>query len=422
MFYENYLNSIKPDNSYIPESASFNDMAIFAQRSYQDIYNEAFFSLASQEMAVFEAAIHEEQEDGGAITSTEIDARPEQKKKLLEVVKNAISQIWAKIKGFFTGLIQKIQEKYKQYNKEHGDKIKKDFEKGVDALPDDYVAKGIYDFKWIADVKFMDNAKAVADLANKAYNDALASDWADKYNKDTIAKALGFESADKIEFEEPKKVDVKASDIKSAKVFIIQTVFDPHNFIGEIKSAYKDSKKTIDNALKAAKGCINKKDKSYADLNKACKEIIGFCKECSSALTKYISKVLSIKKAVRANYAALMSKIVAKGKKIKDVKEDTEITIDVDDKPEDTEVEVKKEEPATTDVEVKDEVEEALDFFKEEEDETDSAEDDITAAEEESCKSCKEDVDIEVNVEDDDEDDEAVEESALYKALVAYLG
>ena len=353
MFYENYLNSIKPDNSYIPESASFNDMAIFAQRSYQDIYNEAFFSLASQEMAVFEAAIHEEQEDGGAITSTEIDARPEQKKKLLEVVKNAISQIWAKIKGFFTGLIQKIQEKYKQYNKEHGDKIKKDFEKGVDALPDDYVVKGIYDFKWLPAVKFMDNAKAVADLANKAYN---------------------------------------------------------------------DSKKTIDNALKAAKGCINKKDKSYADLNKACKEIIGFCKECSSALTKYISKVLSIKKAVRANYAALMSKIVAKGKKIKDVKEDTEITIDVDDKPEDTEVEVKKEEPATTDVEVKDEVEEALDFFKEEEDETDSAEDDITAAEEESCKSCKEDVDIEVNVEDDDEDDEAVEESALYKALVAYLG
>ena len=47
-----------------------------------------------------------------------------------------------------------------------------------------------------------------------------------------------------------------------------------------------------------------------------------------------------------------------------------------------------------------------------------------TVDETEGCKSCKEDVDIEVNVEDSDDDDEVedVEESALYRALYAYLG
>lgn len=417
MFYENYLNSLKPDTSYIPESASFNDMTIFAQRAYQDAYNEAFFALASQEMAVFEAAIHEE--DGGAITSQQIDARD--KKGLLEIVKNAISTIWQKVKGFFSDIITRIQKKFADFKKEQGDKIKNDFKKGVANLKDDYKAKGIYKFEWLKKQDVMDKANAVADLAKKAYDDALADNWADTYNKDAIAKALGFDSADNFKIEAPEKVEVTAADIKSAQQMIINTVFDPNGMIKRIKIAYKAAKKSVDDALKSAKSAMGK-GKENRELNAACKSIISFCRDCSSMITKFVGKNLSVFLAVRANWAALMAKIAIKGSKKKEekVSEDTEITIDVkDDKADETNVEVNQE-PAP---EVKDEVEEAFAALMEEDEEVvDDVEATEVEAEGKGCKSCKEDVDIEVNVEDDDDDDEDIEESALYKALVAYLG
>ena len=421
MFYENYLNSIKPDTSYIPESASLNDKAIFAERAYQDAFNEAFFALASQEMAVFEAAIHEA--DGEAA-----NVNPESKKKLLDVVKNAITTIWTKVKGFFLDTIQTIQKKFNDFKKAQGDKIKNDFKKGVAALPADYKAKGIYKFDWIKNPAIKDKTDAVANLANKAYGEIGIDGFADKYNKNTIAQALGFDSAENFEIKAPEKVEVSVADIKSAQGLILDTVFDPNSFLKSIKVAYKNAKKSIDGAMKSARDAINKKDKSFAEHNKACKEAISFCKDCSSIITKYVSKRLTVLKAVRGNYAALLAKIAIKGSgKVKDTKavgEDTEITINVPDDKAD--VEVNEPAPEAT-PEVKDEVEEAFAALMEE-DEADDVEFDATEAESEGkgCKSCKEDVNIDIEVDEDDDDVEAtdaeIEESTLYRALVAYLG
>lgn len=403
MFYENYLNSIKPDTSYIPESVSLSDKAIFLDRALQDVYNEAFFTLASQEMAVFESVIREaDEEDGGAVTAqyNDASASPEKKKGLLEIIKKAISTIWSKVKGFFVDLIENIKKKFADFKKDHNDKLKKDFEKGVDKLPANYQAKGIYKFEYINKQDIKDKASAVADLANKAYNDALMDAWAEKYNKDTIAKALGFDSADNFKIEAPEKVTVNKSDINGAKVLIIKTVFDPDGFLKQIKEAYNSAKKSIDGAMKAAKSCINKKDKSYADLNKACKEIISFCRDCSSMITKFVSKKLNVLKSVRSNYTALFIKIAMKGSgkdkkeesKDEKVSEDTQVTIDVKDDEKEPEVEVK------------DEVEEAFAFLE------------------------GDDEEVEVDVESDDDseevdvmDDDEIEESALYQALSAYL-
>jgi len=396
MFYENYLNSIKPDTSYIPESVSLSDKAIFLDRALQDVYNEAFFTLASQEMAVFESVIREaDEEDGGAVTAqyNDASASPEKKKGLLEIIKKAISTIWSKVKGFFVDIIENIKKKFAEFKKNHNDKLKKDFEKGIDKLPANYQAKGIYKFEYINKQDIMDKTKAAANLAKKAYDAALADDWAKNYNKDAIAKELGFSSADDFKIEAPEKVAVNKSDINGAKALIIKTVFDPDGFLKQIKEAYKSAKTIIDDAMKAAKSCINKKDKSYADLNKACKEIISFCRDCSSMISKFVSKKLNVLKSVRSNYTALFIKIAMKGSG-KDKKE--------------AEAENKDENVASESAHIyTDEIEESFAFLE------------------------GDDEEVEVDVESDDDDvesddsevmdDEDFEESALYEALISYL-
>lgn len=390
MFYENYLNSIKPDTSYIPESVSLSDKAIFLDRALQDIYNEAFFSLASQEMAVFEAAIHEGDEEGAVNNAT-----PEKKKNLLEIIKKAISAIWSKVKGFFADIIEKIKKKFAEFKKNHNEKLKKDFEKGIDKLPDNYEAKGIYELEYIGKASIMAKTIYAAKLAQKAYNDALADDWANKYNKDAIAKELGFDSADNFKVEAPEKVTISKSDIIKDRSLIVDTVFDHAMWIKEIKNAYKDAKKVIDDAMKAAKSCINERDKSYAELNKACKEIVSFCRDCSSMISKYVSKKLNVLRAVRSNYTALFIKIAMKGsgKDKKEVENNDEGSV------------------ATESAHIyADEIEESFAFLEgdDEEVEVDVKSDDDVESDDDS---------EEVDVMDDDE----LEESALYQALSAYL-
>lgn len=393
MFYENYLNSIKPDTSYIPESVSLSDKAIFLDRALQDIYNEAFFNLASQEMAVFESVIREADEEGAAN-----DASPEKKKNLLEIVKKAISAIWSKVKGFFTDLIEKIKKKFVEFKKNHNDKLKKDFEKGVDKLPDNYEAKGIYKFEDIDKESIKNKTEAVGNLALKAFGDVFVNpdNWASNYNKDAIAKELGFDSADNFKVEAPEKVTVSKSDINGAKALIIKTVFDPDRFLKQIKEAYKSAKKTVDDALKGAKSCINKKDKIFAELNKACKQIISFCKDCTSMLSKFVSKKLNVLRAVRSNYTALFIKIAMKGSG-KDKKE-----AEAENRDNDESVASESAHVYT------DEIEESFAFLEgdDEEVEADVESDDDDVESDDS-----------VEVMDDDE----LEESVLYQALYTYL-
>ena len=419
MFYENYLNSLKADQSYIPESASYRDMAIFAERAFQDAYNEAFFSIATQEMAMFESAINEADGDKPAVST-------ENKKNLLEIIKKAVTTIWEKAKGFYLNAIASVKENFAKFKKEKGDKIKADFKAGVAKLPADFVAKGIYDPKKVKAV--YDNAtKGAANIGlelQKAFADASKD-----YTKDDMIKAAGFASADDFNASVANidKIDAKASDIKSAAGDIANYVFDIGGWLKMIKNTYNKNKGIIDTCMKAAKTVINRKNDK--EVNQVAKEFIKLCKDATAVLVKLTAKSNSTLRAVRTNYVGLVAKVVATSKKA--VKEDTEITIDVkDDAPEETDVKVDT--PAADDVEVKDEVEEAFAGLLEEDDvaadvEVDDAEVAPTEDENEGCKSCKEDVDIEVNVEDSDDDEEVeadvedVKESALERAIYQYL-
>ena len=152
MFYENYLNSIKPDMSFIPESASFKDAGIFTERSIQDAFNEAFIGLAMNEMTMFEKAINEADED--ASKEAEKKASPEKKKEILGSIKKFFTFIWGKIKGFFINIIDKVKEIYTKFKVEKGKVIEKDFNESLDKLAkargkDDKFANSIYEKKSI---------------------------------------------------------------------------------------------------------------------------------------------------------------------------------------------------------------------------------------------------------------------------------
>ena len=398
MFYENYLNSLKADTSYIPECASITDIAIFAERACQDAFNEAFFSLASQEMAVFEAAILEADDAAPEVSS-------EKKKGLLEIIKNAVSTIWTKIKGAFSKMFGAVEEKFKKFKKEAGNKFKEDVKKGAKKLPADKKFKGIYDFKFDLVKETAGNFSKVSSLADRAYNDCAKDDvnFGETYNKAAILKELGFDSAENFKVEGPEKVEVTGAEINANVNRILAVIFDQSHYVKDIKIAYKEAKKNIDGTLKSAKACINKKDKAYAELNKVCKELISFCKDCTSIITKYSAMILKMRFNVRANYLALATKLVVQysGKKEKDQAA-----------PE------AKEETTANESYTMDSLEERFESLMEGEDVDVEVKEEPAEAPEESS----DDADIEAVADDESEDVEVdVEESALYQALYAYF-
>ena len=429
MFYENYLNSVKSDMSFIPESASFKDASIFTERAIQDAFNEAFIGLAMNEMTMFEKALTEAEGD-----ATKTSTSPEKKKEILASIKKFFTFIWGKIKGFFLNIIDKVKEIYTKFKVEKGKVLQKDFTESLDKLAkvkngDDKFVNAIYEPKAIDGLKgAKSDFEELAKYAEESFTDFLTmngnggDDFFEKYSEDAIFIKLS--NINSLEKYEPT-ANGTINDILGLKNVIIDLVFKQETIINDIKTNYNASKKIIDDFMKDAQKIVNK------DMD--VKGYLKIVSKISSAITKLQSKYLTEAKKIRSNYVSIVSKVIVASKRA--VKEDTEITIDVQETPdEDTKVDVKTEPEASAeapaaDVEVKDEVEEAFNALLEEDDvkaAEDSAEGDkvddkaaVDAVKEE------EEVDIEVEepAEDDvtDSEDEACKESALYKAIVAYL-
>lgn len=394
MFYENYLNSLTPDTSYIPESASLTDAAIFAERAYQDIYNEAFFALASQEMAVFESMILEADGDAPAADNT---VSKEKKKNLLKIIGEAFKALWTKVSGAFANAKDFIEKKFKEKAEANSNKFKSDFLKAVNNIPNDKVYKGIYDFSYqMPSENNINNVKALLTDARDALWSTLENpdEWAAEFNRDKIFSILDVngekstEKKTKINIALPEKKEVKGSEIKSNAKSIADMVTNINGFMKTLKVAYKAAKETIDTCMKYAKDVMNKKDESFSIINDACKKLISLAKDVSSALTQYISQYSKVRFNIRSQYVSLMAKVIVQygGKKKGSSESSSESS----------------EETVSNESYTMDAFEESLNYYLEK----DEPEDD------------------EVDIDDDVEDvatDEAVEESALYRALVAYF-
>jgi hypothetical protein len=399
MFYENYLNSIKSDMSFIPESASFKDAGIFTERSIQDAFNEAFIGLAMDEMTMFESALNEAD---GDVESKK--ASPEKKREILATIKKFFSTVWGKIKGFFMTIIDKVKEMYTKFTREKGKTIAEDFKKSLKSLKGSDITVSLYDVSTPGKIKTgskadFDKIFSLAAAAKKDPEGAISKDEVDELLKDIRKSVDEIKPNDKAGY----------SDIFKAESAIINYSLKANSMIDDIKNNYNFAKKFIDKSMNDAKDIVNKGD----DV----KLFIKIVSKLSSCITSVESAYINKAKQVRSNYVAVMAKVIVKGKRI--TNEDTEITIDVQENPdEDTKVDVKTEPEESSGVE--DEVEEAFNALLEEDDvkaAEDSAEGD-KVDDEAAPEAVKEENEADSEISDDD----MVEESTdLYRALVSYL-
>ena len=385
MFYENYLNSLNADVSFIPESASISDASIFTERAIQDIFNETFIGLAMQEMTMFNTL---NEADGDAPA-----ASPEVKKTKLEAVKKFFATIWSKIKGFFAKIIDAVKGVFTKFKREKGDQLIKDFYASCKAIKDDKegkVAEGLkftlYEVgtgKKLKDEqakKYDKLANEAKEAAKKAAKVAAGQDvFAGTFATDEFLNA----TKEALKAIKPKE-NATFDDVYAARDDIAFYTGKANSIIDPVKNGYNDAKNTIDKAMSDAKDVVNKNG-NISQFTQAIAKI-------SSTLTKVQSAFTSKTKELRNNYISAMGKVVVAGKRLAKkaaVGEHTEITINTD-----ADAEEKKDD---TTVEVKDEIEEAFAALREDDD-----------------------VEITINAdgEDKEDDDAPFEESALYNAIV----
>lgn len=404
MFYENFLNSIKPDMSFIPESASFNDMVVFTNRAIQDAYNEAAISITCQEIAIFESALNEASEDPTSVVKNDPAAAAnapvsqEQKKTILGTIKKFFSWIWDKIKGFFGTIISKIKEIFAKVMVGKGKGTRDNFIAALDKYEGD-ADFNVYPFEFskLISKTVMAGHEEIISAAKSILNkDITADNVAEEVEK--FRKAAEEDNKAIKEFEKSAKkeikdstIKVKIANIKANKNTILDVVYGGSGWLKQVEKSYGTCKKAIDDNMKTFKDLINKaKDKGQIS---ALKGKLQMVKIESNALMKVTGMYNTLMRKLRANYVSVVAKILV-ATKTKLTKEDVEITINTAGEEEDK-VE------AAPEVEVKDEVEEAFASFIKEEDEVS---------------------DLEIAADSDGEDVEVdVEESTLYKALVAYL-
>jgi hypothetical protein len=378
MFYESYLNSLKADTSFIPESASITDASIFTQRAIQDTFNETFISIAMQEMAYF-ASLNQE---GNSAVSAEV------KKSKLERVKQFFKTIWEKIKGFFTKIINAIKDLFTKFKKERGDEYTKYFHHSCEIVKKTDAAKDMK-FKLYPEgtgKKLKDKSSqhfgrlaAFADTAGKQCAKSLRDSEAAGQTKmamlptsqEEINKFM--EAAEKTTDEIVKiKEDATFDDVYKARSDIYSYSAKANSIIDNVKRDYTDAKGTIDKAMNTAKEIVNKN----GDLGLYIQGIA----RVESSITKLESLYLGKIKEIRNNYISVMGKIISLAKKSeKDLKPEKKQVGDMNDtardllKNEDVDITINTDDDAeadTSSVEVKDEVEEAFGFFGEEVDET----------------------------------------------------
>ena len=348
MFYENFLNSIDPNTDIIPESASFSDMSIFTNRAIQDAYNETVISLASNEMAIFEAVMLEAevgkpdsnsdvQKALGAAENKKDDAvaqSPQAKKKVLDYIKEFFAKIWSAIKGFFANIINKIKEFFNNQKMKQLQKLIKRFDIAVEffkvngteekfgtirSLKDSLkIFKSVYAaigegeklsknmVGKLANVKIADGASAAEDLVNREFSQEAieraifgnkGGATSTTVQKDTSAMFSGLEKTDVT----GKNIGEYAEKIKS----ILNIV---NGWINEIKKAYNASKKNIDSYMNQAKKLTNINTRAVRAYCNGCKRLI-------SALNKLIGGTNSEFKKIYQEALSVAKKVISSAKR-----------------------------------------------------------------------------------------------------------
>lgn len=415
MYYENFLNSITPDSSYIPESATLNDFSVFTNRAIQDSFNEAFISVAMQEMAMFSSVVNE---------ADDAAAAKEKKKSLLKTIADWFKKAWAAIKGFFERIIDAVKKAYTKFKIEKGKVLEKEFD---DALNKLVAAKDETKFKvfpfsvakqYIESFgkEELDKIKGQVTKLNKTdFVRNSLEELKQQFSKDAIAKDISGGKAESwdaytkaLEFREDaiknsnKKSYTEESvlSIKGNKKLITEIVFKPDTFVGSIKQMYNHVKNILDESMATAKNHVNKMGTSITgqkvDVPVKATQDLDFRLSVFNNLLQMATKIVNIGvatiKKCRSSWVSCVAGVITRAKRIGDKKAVGESTV----------------------------YDKIFDYFTEAEDSDSKVKDD--SDEDFDTKDVSEHVDVEINAGEDEDDGEIdVEEAALFDAIIDTL-
>ena len=215
MFYENFLNSINPDTSYIPESATLNDYSIFTNRAIQDHFNECFIDVAMQEMAMFSSVVNEA-DDQAAVA--------EKKKSLLKTIGEWFKKAWAAIKGFFARIIDAIKKAYTKFKIEKGKVLEAEFDKSLKICVEKKDETKYKVFPFSVAKQYIESygkeeltkIQGIVKEINKTSWQDSADDLKSKYSKDNVAKTISNGKAENWEAY-TKALEFREGSIDNAK-------------------------------------------------------------------------------------------------------------------------------------------------------------------------------------------------------------
>lgn len=420
MYYENFLNSITPDSSYIPESATLNDYSIFTNRAIQDSFNEAFISVAMQEMTMFSSVVNE---------ADDAAAAKEKKQSLLKTIAEWFKKAWAAIKGFFARIIDGIKKAYTKFKIEKGKVLEAEFDKALKictekkddtkykVFPFSIAKQYIETFGKEELTKIQDIVKEV----NKKDVTVKSEDLKNEFSKDNIAKRISNNKANNwddytkaLEFREDAVNNVKGKNyseetvlaVNANKKLIVELVFKPDTFVGSIKQMYNHTKNMLDLSMSTAKEHVNRMGTTYSgqkvdvpeNVTKGLEVRLSIFNSLLQMATKIVNIGVATIKKCRSSWVSCVAGIITRAKRIGG----------------------KEEKKSTNESALFDKI---YDFFTEGDEEAASEE---KSTEDSVEDVAKEDVDIQINTSEDEEDgpseeDIAADEAALFESIINTL-
>ena len=349
-----FLNSVKPDSSFLSETAlSFYDQSLYVAEAGQVAFNECFQAIGIDELrAMLEA-------NELSVAGQFDQIKPEEKKSILSKVKDFFAKIWGAIKALFNKIIAAVKTFFSTATANGKKEV---LSKAVNYFAKEYSKKEIsfgkiykYELGEFGAIS-KDLNSAVIDTCEYIIDDIKKSDRdkgatlketlnvssAKNIFKDMLGKKYKISEGDesvretfrKSIISNDKLVEITSDNLKGKENQIIASIqayaFSEKQWLNIIKNQYNDTKKVVDKLMNEAKNVVNATPYIVKEYCAICNAILTQClTPCNNGINDSI-------KIVAGSYKKVAKSIISKYFQLsgKTVKESVE-ALDEDNMPKD---------------------------------------------------------------------------------------
>lgn len=327
-----FLNSVKPDNGFVSETAqSFYEQSLYLAEAIQLAYNETFQGIGLEELGMLS-------ESTDILTEAD-DNDPKEKKRILDWIKGLWAKIWGAVKGFFNNLITTIKAYFGKYKKNHQTLLSEAF-KFFNTYEGKELSFGkVYEARLNPDTvsnRFKDDIGLIEKSVKGVYDVMAKFDFKND-TKATISNLTGLSTTKKDLFEKlgigskkglrdgikekyTKGVDLKevtSSNIGTQKDNISKYAYNEKGWLDAIKKQYNDMKKFVDGLLNDAKKLVNTTPAVAKEFANCAKSYSIWATQLVGATNDTIKEIIS--KINMTSNRIIVAYLKASGKKVKDV-------------------------------------------------------------------------------------------------------